>query len=159
MIPKEFYKEPVPLYTEDFDTEIYSTTQQANSYRVDIRYVERNCNDTYFLKIFGMDGKPLNMNGWIFIEASFHVAWNYNYSPSVTIKAPERILYKYRLGDSFAKKEYNRGGEIESRLREIFHFMEYISQFQSLYDFETVHGASLSNIDDVIRFYLECLKT
>ena len=34
MIPKEFYKEYMPLYTKDFDTEIYSTTQQSNSYRI-----------------------------------------------------------------------------------------------------------------------------
>lgn len=33
MIPKEFYKEYMPLYTKDFDTEIYSTIQQSNSYR------------------------------------------------------------------------------------------------------------------------------
>lgn len=31
MIPKEFYKERMPLYTEDFDTEIYSVIQQSNS--------------------------------------------------------------------------------------------------------------------------------
>lgn len=36
--------------------------------------------------------------------------------------------------------------------------MKYISEFQSIYDFETVHKASLSNIGDTIRFYLECLK-
>ena len=36
--------------------------------------------------------------------------------------------------------------------------MQYISQYHSLYDFEVVHNTSLSNIDDVMRFYLECLK-
>lgn len=37
-------------------------------------------------------------------------------------------------------------------------FMQYISQYHSLYDFNIVHNTSLSSIDDVMRFYLECLK-
>ena len=52
MIPKEFYKERMPLYTEDFDTEIYSAVQQPNSYRIDIRYNEKFNNYVYFFKIF-----------------------------------------------------------------------------------------------------------
>lgn len=51
MIPKEFYKEYMPLYTKDFDTEIYSTTQQSNSYRIDIRFDEKFNNYVYFFKI------------------------------------------------------------------------------------------------------------
>lgn len=82
-----------------------------------------------------------------------------NLSPYVTIKDSQGvILDDYQLEMPFAKTEPNIGGEIENRLREIFHFMKYISDFQSLYDFKTVHKTSLSSIDDVMRFYLECLK-
>ena len=50
MIPKEFYKGRMPLYTEDFDTEIYSAIKQSNSYRIDIRYDENFNNYIYFFK-------------------------------------------------------------------------------------------------------------
>ena len=159
MIPKEFYKERMPLYTEDFDTEIYSAVQQPNSYRIDIRYNEKFNNYVYFFKIFGIDGKLLTINGWTLIKAHFQKNWYENFSPYVTIKDSQGlVLDDYRLEIPFAKTEPNTGGEIENRLREIFHFMKYISEFQSIYDFETVHKTSLSNIGDTIRFYLECLK-
>ncbi len=155
MIPKEFYKEKMPLYTKDFDTEIYSTIQQSNSYRIDIRYYENFGNYRYYFKIFGMDEKNLNMNGWTLVKAGFQMCWNENFSPYVTIKDSQGIgLDDYTLKMPFAKTERNIGGEIENRLKEIFHFMKYISQFQSVYDFKTVHETSLSNTDDVIRFYL-----
>lgn len=159
MIPEEFYKGRMPLYTEDFDTEMYSTVQQPDSYRVDIRYDEKFNNYVYFFKIFGTDGKPLSLNGWTLVKARFQKNWYDNLSPYVTIMAPQGIILDdYQLEMPFAKTESNIGGEIENRLREIFCFMKYISQFQSLYDFETVHKTSLSNIDDVIRFYLEYQK-
>ena len=159
MIPKEFYKERMPLYTEDFDTEIYSAIQQSNSYRIDIRFDEKFNNYVYFFKIFGVSGKLLTMNGWTLVKARFQTNWYDNLSPYVTIKDSQGIvLDDYQLEMPFAKTEPNIGGEIENRLREIFHFMKYISKFQSLYDFETVHKTHLSNIDDTMRFYLECLK-
>lgn len=159
MIPKEFYKEYMPLYTKDFDTEIYSTIQQSNSYRIDIRFDEKFNNYVYFFKIFGVSGKLLTMNGWTLVKAYFQKNWYENLSPYVTIKDSQGIvLDDYQLEMPFAKTEPNIGGEIENRLREIFHFMKYISKFQSLYDFETVHKTSLSNIGDTMRFYLECLK-
>lgn len=149
----------MPLYIEDFDTEIYSTIQQSDSYRIDIRYDEKFNNYIYFFKIFGKDGKPLTINGWTLVKAYFQKNWYENLSPFVTIKDSQGvILDDYQLKMPFAKTEPNIGGEIENRLREIFHFMKYISNFQSLYDFKTVHKTSLSSIDDVIRFYLECLK-
>lgn len=159
MIPKEFYKEYMPLYTKDFDTKIYSTTQQSNSYRIDIRFDEKFNNYVYFFKIFGVSGKLLTMNGWTLVKARFQKNWYENLSPYVTIKDSQGIvLDDYQLEMPFAQTEPNIGGEIENRLREIFHFMKYISKFQSLYDFETVHKAPLSNICDVMHFYLEYLK-
>ena len=159
MIPKEFYKEYMPLYTKDFDTEIYSTIQQSNSYRIDIRFDEKFNNYVYFFKIFGVSGKLLTMNGWTLVKARFQKNWYENLSPYVTIKDSQGIvLDDYQLEMPFAKTEPNIGGEIENRLREIFHFMKYISKFQSHYDFETVHKTFLSNIGDTMRFYLECLK-
>ena len=150
----------IPLYTKDFDTEIYSIIQPPNSYRIDIKSYEKFSNYVYFFKIFGIDEKPLTINGWTLVKARFQKNWYENLSPYVTIRDPQGIvLDEYQLKMPFAKTEQNIGGEIESRLSEIFHFMEYISKFQSLYDFEVVHNKiSLSNMDDVIRFYLECLK-
>ena len=78
MIPKEFYKGRMPLYTEDFDTEIYSAVQQPNSYRIDIKYDEKFNNYVYFFKIFGIDGKLLTINGWTLVKANFQKNWYEN---------------------------------------------------------------------------------
>lgn len=159
MIPQEFYKKHCPLYVSDFDTGIYNLTPQKSSYKINIRTLENNGNYTYHYRIFGLDEKLLTINGWTLINASFHKSWNVNYSPMINITDPQGIrLDDYTLPEPFFKTEKNIGGEIENRLRETFTFMQYISQFQNLYDFNIVHKTSLSKIDDVIRFYLECLK-
>lgn len=160
MIPKEFYKTKCSLYTTDFNTEVYDLTPHDSSYKIDIKIVENNANYSYFYKIFGLSGRLLAINGWTLRKASFSQNWNDNFSPIVTIIDPQGIcLDNYKLPESFSKTEINiRGGIIENRLRETFTFMQYISQYHSLYDFEVVHNTSLSNIDDVMRFYLECLK-
>lgn len=163
MIPQEFYKlykQRCSLYITDFNTEVYDLTSQASSYRIDINAIENYSNYTYHYKIFGLDGKLLTINEWTLKKAYFHKAWNVNYSPLVTLTDPQGICLKdYRLTKPFSHKEdKNIGGLIENRLRETFEFIQYISQFQNLYDFKTIHDAPLSNIDDAIRFYLETLK-
>ena len=162
MIPKDFYKvykQCGSLYTTDFDTEAYNLILQMPSYRIDINAIERNSNYTYHYRIFGLDGKLLTINGWNLKNAFFHKAWNENFNPRISLTDPQGIcLDDYTIPMPFSKTEKNHGAEIESRLRETFEFIQYISQYQSLYDFKTVHEVSFSNIDDVMRFYLECLK-
>lgn len=159
MIPQEFYKKRCPLYISDFDTGIYNLTPQKSSYKINIRTSENNGNYTYHYRIFGLDEKLLTINGWTLINASFHKSWNVNYRPTINITDPQGArLDDYELPEPYYKTEKNIGGEIENRLRETFMFMQYISQYHSLYDFNIVHNTSLSSIDDVMRFYLECLK-
>ena len=159
MIPKEFYKRCCPLYITDFDTEAYGLTPQTSSYKIDINVIEHNANYTYHYKIFGLNGKLLTINGWTLKSALFSKGWNESFSPMINLADPQGIcLDDYRIPRLFSKTEKNSGREIENRLRETFAFMQYISQYQSLYDFDIVHKAPLSKIDDVMRFYLECLK-
>jgi len=163
MIPKDFYTvygQCCSLYITDFDTETYVLVPQASSYKVDIKPKENFNNYTYYYKIFGLDGKLLTINGWTLRSASFHKAWNVNYSPMINLTDPQGIcLDDYRIPNPFSKREErNVGCEFENRFRETFAFMQYISQFQNIYDFKTVHKTPLLDIDDVIRYYLECLK-
>lgn len=159
MIPKEFYKRCCPLYITDFDTEAYGLTPQTSSYKIDINVIEHNANYTYHYKIFGLNGKLLTINGWTLKSALFSKGWNESFSPMINLADPQGIcLDDYRIPRLFSKTEKNSGREIENRLRETFAFMQYISQYQSLYDFDIVHKAPLSKIDDVMRFYLEYLK-
>lgn len=159
MIPQEFYKKHCPLYTADFKTEIYDLVPQKSAYKIDIKIVENYGNYTYYYKIFGLSGRLLTINGWTLRNATFHKSWNVNYRPTINITDPQGArLDDYELPEPYYKTEKNIGGEIENRLRETFMFMQYISQYHSLYDFNIVHNTSLSSIDDVMRFYLECLK-
>ena len=91
----------MPLYTEDFDTEIYSAVQQSNSYRIDIKYDEKFNNYVYFFKIFGVSGKLLTMNGWTLVSRPLKRAYLRD------------ISQKQYLADIFNKRQKSPHGSFE----------------------------------------------
>lgn len=159
MIPKGF-KIPCSLYTEDFETEVYTLEPTDDSYRIDIHIEEFNANYTYHCRVFGLDGHLLTINGWTLNGMSFHRAWNENYPPVLELHNERgNSDIEYRLAEPFSKKLRNaEGGTLERRLRETWSFFVYVSGILSLEMFRTIYASPLETVEDVMKYYLECLK-
>lgn len=162
MIPKGL-KIPGCLYTTDFETEVYTFEPTEQSYRIDIHCEDCNANYTYHCRLFDPNGHLLTMNGWTLCEVSFLRAWNDNYPPILELRnqrgSASVEIAEYRMVEPFAKKRRNgEGGILERRLRETWEFFNYVSNIPNLNMFRTIFCSPFGTVEEVMKYYIECLK-